>query len=76
MLARHEHGDFIGIDGARSWSGTTKRRLKQGRVQDLMKGGARPKGSTKFTLFETVTSLVPPTSRGAAHRWPPLVLAL
>ena len=33
-------------------------------------------GSTKFTLFETVTSLVPPTSRGAAHRWPPLVLYL
>ena len=30
-------------------------------------------GSTKFTLFETVTSLVPPTSCGAAHRWPPLV---
>ena len=24
-----------------------------------------PSGSTKFTLFETVTSLVPPTSRGA-----------
>ena len=39
-------------------------------------GGQRCAGSTKFTLFETVTSLVPPTSHGAAHRWPPLVLAL
>ena len=45
-------------------------------IGELLASACSAEGSTKFTLFETVTSLVPPTLRGAAHRWPPLALVL